>query len=78
MSLTDFQCVDSYQVVTTLAGVSEPITGRYSMSSSIEVTNLDVCQHSYSFQGRVITAGGTLGELSLPYVFTPNLSGTGQ
>ena len=77
LSVADSQCVDSYQVNTTQAGVAESITGLYSMrSSSIEVTDLDVCQNSYIFQGRVITAGGLLGELSPPYDFTANLSGT--
>ena len=75
LSVADSQCVDSYQVVTTQAGTAEPITGPASMSLHLEVSNLDVCSNSYSFQGRVITVGGAPGELSPPYDFTANLSG---
>ena len=74
LSVTDTQCVVSYQVDAT------PTSGTASTSSSTEstfnVTGLNVCENNYTLAGSVITAGGVQSTLSSPFSFTANLSGT--
>ena len=77
MSLTDSQCVDSYQVEAFQIGGSG-YSSKSSPSSIVDVSGLDVCQYNYSFVGSVFTAGGVQSELSSPVRFSANLSGKNQ
>ena len=74
LSVTDSQCVDSYQVEATRVGGSGSISTS-SPTSTVDVSSLDVCQYNYSFVGSVLTAGGVQSELSSPEIFSVNLSG---
>ena len=72
--MTDSQCVDSYQVEATPVEGSGSISTS-SLTSTVNVSGLDVCQYNYSFVGSVFTAGDVQSELSSPQSFSVNLSG---
>ncbi len=71
MSVDNTQCVATYVVNTTQDGDSGSST-----ASPVVVNGLDVCRYNYSFVGYVITPDGESGELSPPFNFTSDLSGT--
>ncbi len=70
ISVDNTQCAATY-VVNATQGDSES-----SSTSPVTFNGLDLCRNSYSFMGYVITAGGSVGDMSAPpFNFIADLSG---
>ncbi len=66
----------TYVVNATQDGNSGSVSGGSSSTTLVTVNGLDLCRYNYSFVGYVITAGGSVGNMSAPpFSFTANLSG---
>ncbi len=50
------QCAATYVVKVTQDGDSGSVSGGSSSTSPVTVNGLDVCRHSYSVMGHIITA----------------------
>ncbi len=73
LSVTDTQCVASYQVDAT--PTSGPVSTSSSTDSTFNVTGLNVCENNYTLSGSVFTADRVQSVLSSPINFAANLSG---
>ena len=76
LSVDNTRCVATYVVNATQDGDSGSVSGGSSPTSLVVVNGLDVCRYSYSFVGYVITPGNISGDMSAPFSFTADLSGT--
>ncbi|XP_064393493.1 mucin-2-like [Halichondria panicea] len=72
LSVTDTQCVASYQVDAT--PTSGPVSTSSSTDSTFNVTGLNVCENNYTLSGSVFTADRVQSVLSSPINFAANLS----
>ncbi len=69
------QCAATYVVNATQDGGS--VSGGSSSTSPVVVNALDVCRYNnYNFVVYVITPGNIYGDMSAPFSFTADLSGT--
>ena len=76
LSVDNTECTATYVVNATQDGDSGSVSGGSRSISPVTVDGLDLCSYSYSFVGYVITAGGSVGNMSAPsFSFTANLSG---
>ena len=50
-------------------------TNTSSLTSTVDVSGLDVCQYNYNFVGSLFASYGAQSELSLAVIYSANLSG---
>ncbi len=76
LSVDNTRCAATYVVNATQDGDSGSVSGGSSSTTLVTVNGLDLCRYDHSFVGYVITAGGSVGDMSAPpFSFTANLSG---
>ncbi len=74
MSVDSTECAATYLVNADQIG-DEMVLDGSNPSLPVTISGLDVCSYSYNLTGYVMTAGGVVGNMSSPLIFTANLSG---
>ena len=67
--MNNTQCAATYVVNATQDDNSGSVSGGSSSTTLVIVNGLDLCCYNYSFVGYVITAGGSVGDMSAPCTF---------